>query len=697
MARRLSSSLRQGRTRRPLLCAAFARIRGEEGGGGGGSGTGRTRASDAAAFASCCLCSDSRARARARPVGRDGLFVLLTPPSIPPLLPFPRSPPPFHPNPPFYPPAPSPHLFPRPHLRLFTPSPTLDALANPHPTQPAALDVHQSRPQVGLVKQFIHKPELHARALVWFLASGAADMTITAALVFTLARLRLRPFSISVFLACDVWVAAVALLRSTHRVFPTNRKTGFGATDTVIDKMIRSASLPPSPSPSPSSLLPDDPDRARDLDIRDIGRYLFYGLPAFGYQLHRRPPQDLPLSKLYSNALLSTLNAREELSSISTRRSGSGSRDRHSQSHLHGGRHSIGLGEARVPAHRWAGTDMRMTQLVFEDMGALGLGVGVETKFEEAEMEIEYEGEGGYDHEGVRVREVEKTKTGGGGLEIVEMARSSSTTRSTGTTDSNGSALPRHLRVLCASRPIDRPSPPELCAPHGQQPVSRCVASLSPICSLSATILPQRHPLQPRLLLLVVPIRRYPARLASSDSHHIAIPYRYIRPLVLAYTPLARFLPYSCPVLRLFYARTEQTRIHTSYVRYLPVTPHTDVLHTLYPAPPHHLRLPSLTSLLQKSGLLVVGSPSYRIPEDDENDRTNESTRRKWRPRYPPGVIASRAQPHPLVPLPSYTSHMLLAGAPQPLFTHMQNAPHRLGSPIHPVPLRDNAASPVDQ
>ncbi|KAJ6461380.1 hypothetical protein C8R45DRAFT_532599 [Mycena sanguinolenta] len=239
--------------------------------------------------------------------------------------------------------------------------------------------------KVGLIKQFIHKPELHAPALVWFMASGAADVIITAALVFTL----------------------------------TNRKTGFGATDSVIDKIIRTTIQ--------TGLV------TSIFAILDVICFMVFPHLAINFIW------DLPLSKLYSNALLSTLNAREELSSISTTRSGS--RDRHSQSHLHGGRHSIGLGEARVPGQGWAGTDTRMTQLVFEDMGALGLGVGGETKFEEAEMEIEYEGEAEYDHEGVGVGEGEtKTKTGGGGLEIVEMARSSSTARSTGTMDSSSGA-----------------------------------------------------------------------------------------------------------------------------------------------------------------------------------------------------------------------------------------------------------------
>ncbi|KAJ7456340.1 hypothetical protein B0H11DRAFT_1662742, partial [Mycena galericulata] len=38
---------------------------------------------------------------------------------------------------------------------------------------------------VSIIKLFARKPELHTGALVWFLASSAADVLITAALVLT--------------------------------------------------------------------------------------------------------------------------------------------------------------------------------------------------------------------------------------------------------------------------------------------------------------------------------------------------------------------------------------------------------------------------------------------------------------------------------------------------------------------------------
>ncbi|KAJ7506181.1 hypothetical protein B0H11DRAFT_330824, partial [Mycena galericulata] len=61
--------------------------------------------------------------------------------------------------------------------------------------------------RVSIIKLFARKPELHTGALVWFLASSAADVLITAALVLTL----------------------------------SHRKTGFATTDSVIDRIIRSA------------------------------------------------------------------------------------------------------------------------------------------------------------------------------------------------------------------------------------------------------------------------------------------------------------------------------------------------------------------------------------------------------------------------------------------------------------------------
>ncbi|KAF7335217.1 hypothetical protein MSAN_02355000 [Mycena sanguinolenta] len=277
--------------------------------------------------------------------------------------------------------------------------------------------------KVGIIKQFMHKPELHAPALVWFLASGAADVIITVVLVFTLVRrfadlylgqtlvfggvlcvwgegsgraslcgvegwrvdcvLSLRAVACSRFGSSRCAASYPSMRRFvSHPAFPhtplqrcgrfvlvslrdtdlsrwqTNRKTGFAATDSVIDKIIRTTIQ--------TGLV------TSIFAILDVIFFMVFPHLAINFIW------DLPLSKLYSNALLSTLNAREELSSISTR-----SRDRHSHSRRssrshagerHTSRAGLGLGEARVPG--WGPDTHTATALVFEDMGALSLGVG---------------------------------------------------------------------------------------------------------------------------------------------------------------------------------------------------------------------------------------------------------------------------------------------------------------------------------
>ncbi|KAJ7770954.1 hypothetical protein DFH07DRAFT_805816 [Mycena maculata] len=110
--------------------------------------------------------------------------------------------------------------------------------------------------RVALLKLFALKPHLHAGALVWFLASCVADVAITVTLVLTL----------------------------------SNRKTGFAATDGVIDRIIRTTIQ----TGLVTSLF----------SILDVVCFMVFPHYSINFIF------DLPLSKLYSNALLSTLNAR---------------------------------------------------------------------------------------------------------------------------------------------------------------------------------------------------------------------------------------------------------------------------------------------------------------------------------------------------------------------------------------------------
>lgn len=109
-----------------------------------------------------------------------------------------------------------------------------------------------------IIKVFVRKPELHTSALIWFLASCVADVLITGTLVLSL----------------------------------TKRKTGFVATDTVIDKIIRMTV-----------------QTGAITSLFAIGDVLFFMLipGAFNFIW------DLSLAKLYTNCLMSTLNARATL------------------------------------------------------------------------------------------------------------------------------------------------------------------------------------------------------------------------------------------------------------------------------------------------------------------------------------------------------------------------------------------------
>ncbi|KAF8328002.1 hypothetical protein F5887DRAFT_1009489 [Amanita rubescens] len=114
--------------------------------------------------------------------------------------------------------------------------------------------------KVAIIRLFILKPELHPPALVWFLASCISDVCITAVLVISLSK----------------------------------RKTGFAATDDAISKIIRLTVQ--------TGLL---------TALFAIGDVVFFmTLPHTGLNFL----WDLALSKLYSNCLLSTLNARAALS-----------------------------------------------------------------------------------------------------------------------------------------------------------------------------------------------------------------------------------------------------------------------------------------------------------------------------------------------------------------------------------------------
>lgn len=112
---------------------------------------------------------------------------------------------------------------------------------------------------VTAVQRFARKPELHWPALTWLLASAIADVIITMALVYNLAR----------------------------------RKTGFVQTDDTINKIIR-MSIQTGFVTAIFAVL-------------DVVCFLVLPNTTLNFVW------DLALSKLYANALMSTLNAREDL------------------------------------------------------------------------------------------------------------------------------------------------------------------------------------------------------------------------------------------------------------------------------------------------------------------------------------------------------------------------------------------------
>ncbi|KAJ7473493.1 hypothetical protein FB451DRAFT_292990 [Mycena latifolia] len=170
--------------------------------------------------------------------------------------------------------------------------------------------------KVSIIKEFVHKPELHPSALLWFLSSCVADVLITISLVMTL----------------------------------SHRKTGFVATDSVIDKIIRTTIQ--------TGLV------TSIFSILDVICFMVFPHYAINFVW------DLGLSKLYSNALLSTLNARAHLNSISTSR-------------------PSGNGHVPHTAHNLVFEDMALVASTLPSMSKFD-EVGLETsKFDELEHEMD--------------------------------------------------------------------------------------------------------------------------------------------------------------------------------------------------------------------------------------------------------------------------------------------------------------------
>ncbi|KAF8144686.1 hypothetical protein K438DRAFT_576400 [Mycena galopus ATCC 62051] len=132
---------------------------------------------------------------------------------------------------------------------------------------------------IYIYKLFAKKPLLHHPALVWFLTSCVADVMITVVLVWTL----------------------------------TKKKTGFKATDSVVDKIIRGTNLLhlnrrrliKSAATIQTGMV------TALFSILDV--VCFMRLPHYAINF----VFDLALSKLYVNCLLSTLNARSKLKEAS--------------------------------------------------------------------------------------------------------------------------------------------------------------------------------------------------------------------------------------------------------------------------------------------------------------------------------------------------------------------------------------------
>ncbi|KAJ7348860.1 hypothetical protein DFH08DRAFT_807460 [Mycena albidolilacea] len=126
---------------------------------------------------------------------------------------------------------------------------------------------------VRLVKTFANKPKLHNPALLWFLSSCVTDALITISLVVTLLK----------------------------------RKTGFSGTDSVIDKINRRAHTFKYDRGLKLTQLCSDHPNWHD----NVGAIYFLFHSGLHYAVNFI--WDLTLSKLYTNCLMSTLNARQGL------------------------------------------------------------------------------------------------------------------------------------------------------------------------------------------------------------------------------------------------------------------------------------------------------------------------------------------------------------------------------------------------
>ncbi|KAJ3741268.1 hypothetical protein DFH05DRAFT_1528115 [Lentinula detonsa] len=142
--------------------------------------------------------------------------------------------------------------------------------------------------KIAILKLFIKKPELHWSALLWFIPSCVADLLITFTLVRSLSK----------------------------------RKTGFGATDTAIDKLIRMTVQTGMITYGAWYSLQQDSSQFSQISaICAIGDVAFFmALPHTALNFL----WDLSLSKLYTNCLMSNLNARSRILNASQNASHSG-------------------------------------------------------------------------------------------------------------------------------------------------------------------------------------------------------------------------------------------------------------------------------------------------------------------------------------------------------------------------------------
>jgi len=159
------------------------------------------------------------------------------------------------------------------------------------------------------IRRFARKPELHWPALLWLLASAIADVTITVSLTWNLAK----------------------------------RKTGFSGTDDAINRIIR--------------LTIQTGFITAVFAILDVACFLALPHTTINFVW------DFALSKLYTNALLSTLNARSSWGTLS----GAGGA---------AGHHNVLFGSSNAPqsAQTYSATNFRGTRQIMT--AATGTGTG---------------------------------------------------------------------------------------------------------------------------------------------------------------------------------------------------------------------------------------------------------------------------------------------------------------------------------